>query len=110
MTASSLYHEQLIKVEKGEVLSAEIMVYFKTYGGSGVAFIELYDDTNEASLDKETLEEVTTDFVALQVSCIVPTGCSNVAVRWGLEVGWPGDECYFDKVRAYRGSAVRLAE
>ena len=105
-----LYYEQGIKVERGETISAEAMVKCTSYT-SGTFYLELRYEMLVFALDKDVLEEQTDDFVALQVSTIVPVGCTNITVRWGFENASEDDTCaYFDKIRAFRGSAVRLTE
>ena len=104
------YYKQGIKTEMGETIAASLLTYFKSYNGSAKLYLQLYDETNSAVLDEEELSAATEDFVKLAVSAVIPTGCTNVEVRWGLEDAVEGDTVYIDKVRTWRGSTVRLVE
>ena len=108
--ATYLRYAQSIKVEEGETLTLQVMMYCFAYN-SGTYFIELYDETNGASLAKTSLTETTTEFLAFQASARIPAGCEEVRMRWGMEDGaLDGTYCVFDIIRVWRGSDVRVAE
>lgn len=104
------YFKQGFKVEYGETIHASLMVRCSLYAG-GTFYLQLYDETNSAQLDIEELEESTgDDYVQLHVSAYIPAGCTNAEVRWGWGAALDGTYFYVDKIRAWRGSAVRLTE
>lgn len=105
---STHYYEQSMKVEPGEDIQYTKMMWC-TVWGAGNMFIELYDVSNGASLDKETFAATTTDWIPLQISARAPVGCTEMKWRFGLELS-TSTTCYFDKSRPIRGSAARVGE
>lgn len=101
----AVYYKQGIKVKKGEHIEASLMALCSDWSYGNV-YIQIYDDTNGASLDKESLAEATADWVQLTVSAVVPAGCTNIQVRYGFEDIYGDDTFYVDKIRVYRDGAV----